>query len=212
MRALLIGASGYLGARVHRAAVAAGMEVVTAGRRPVAAAGRHVVLDLAGAESDQLRKQIGTDLESYGVAIRQVVVTMVRPPASYMESLEARQLAAIQRAEQEQTHALEQKRQADREQLDRQRVTATRELLDLEAANESLRLQRLEERIKAYPDAARYDLDTTRLGVARALAGNSRTMLHIGEPGDLAAAIFPPEEIAAPVAPPKAAPAPRRRP
>ena len=170
------------------------------------------VLDLAGAESDQLRKQIGTDLESYGVAIRQVVVTMVRPPASYMESLEARQLAAIQRAEQEQTHALEQKRQADREQLDRQRVTATRELLDLEAANESLRLQRLEERIKAYPDAARYDLDTTRLGVARALAGNSRTMLHIGEPGDLAAAIFPPEEIAAPVAPPKAAPAPRRRP
>ena len=39
------------------------------------------VLDLAGAESDQLRKQIGVDLETYGVAIRKVVVTLVRPPA-----------------------------------------------------------------------------------------------------------------------------------
>ena len=153
-----------------------------------------------------MRKQIGADLERYGVGIRQVVVTLVRPPASYMESLEARQLASIQRAEQEQRHALEQRRQADREQLDRQRVTATRELLDLEAANESLRLQRLDERIKAYPDAARYDLDTTRLGVARALAGNSRTMLHIGEPSDLASAIFPPEEPAEPIEATKAAP------
>ncbi len=177
------------------------------------------VLDLAGAESDQLRKQIGSDLETYGVAIRKVVVTLVRPPASYMDSIEGRRLASVQRAEQEERHTLEQRRQADQEQLDRQRVTADRELIDLEAANESLRLQRLEERIKAYPDAARYDLDTTRLGVARALAGNSRTMLHIGEPGDLAAAIFPPEEIATPVArpkaapavPPKPAPAPRRR-
>ena len=33
MRALLIGASGYLGGRVHRAAVDAGLEVVPAGRR-----------------------------------------------------------------------------------------------------------------------------------------------------------------------------------
>jgi len=47
MRALLIGASGYLGARVHGAALAAGIDVVTAGRRPGAASGRHVVLDLA---------------------------------------------------------------------------------------------------------------------------------------------------------------------
>jgi len=43
MRALLIGASGYLGGRVHRAADAAGIEVVPAGRQ--AADGR-VVLDL----------------------------------------------------------------------------------------------------------------------------------------------------------------------
>jgi NDP-hexose 4-ketoreductase len=43
MRALLVGASGYLGTRVHRAATAAGIEVVTAGRR----AGQ-VALDLAG--------------------------------------------------------------------------------------------------------------------------------------------------------------------
>lgn len=113
--------------------------------------------------------------------------------------------------EQEERHALEQRRQADREQLDWQRVTATRGLLDLEAANESPRLQRLDERIKAYPDAALNDLDTTRLGVARALAGNSRTMLHIGAPGDIALAIFPPEERPEPVEAPKDAPAGRRR-
>ncbi|MDT7579697.1 MAG: NDP-hexose 4-ketoreductase, partial [Pseudonocardiales bacterium] len=47
MRALLIGASGYLGARVRRAAVAAGIDVVTAGRHPVAVSDRHVRLDLA---------------------------------------------------------------------------------------------------------------------------------------------------------------------
>ncbi len=46
MRALLVGASGYLGARVHRAAAAAGVEVVTAGRS--AGGPGHVTLDLAG--------------------------------------------------------------------------------------------------------------------------------------------------------------------
>jgi nucleoside-diphosphate-sugar epimerase len=46
MRALLVGASGYLGARVHRAAVAAGIEVVTAGRS--AGGPGHVTLDLSG--------------------------------------------------------------------------------------------------------------------------------------------------------------------
>jgi nucleoside-diphosphate-sugar epimerase len=47
MRALVIGASGYLGAHVHRAAGAAGLDVVTAGRR-----GGHVALDLATAGPD----------------------------------------------------------------------------------------------------------------------------------------------------------------
>ena len=45
MRALLIGATGYLGAHVRSAAAATGVEVITAGRQP--AGGRHVVLDLA---------------------------------------------------------------------------------------------------------------------------------------------------------------------
>jgi nucleoside-diphosphate-sugar epimerase len=49
MRLLLIGASGYLGARVHRAAVAAGIDVVTVGRGRAAAGERHLVLDLAAA-------------------------------------------------------------------------------------------------------------------------------------------------------------------
>ena len=63
MRALLLGASGWLGSRVGRAALAAGWDVVAAGRGPAVGAagrgpavggscwcpapGRHVVLDLA---------------------------------------------------------------------------------------------------------------------------------------------------------------------
>lgn len=47
MRLLLIGASGFLGSHVSRAAAQAGLEVVTAGRRPSGGSAEHVLLDLA---------------------------------------------------------------------------------------------------------------------------------------------------------------------
>ncbi len=47
MRLLLIGSSGFLGSHVMRSAMHAGVEVVTAGRRPSGQPAGHVLIDLA---------------------------------------------------------------------------------------------------------------------------------------------------------------------
>ena len=146
------------------------------------------VLDLAGTESAQLAEATGAALSAYGVEVVRVVILRIRPPDEFMRSMEGRRIAVVQREEEVERHALEQRRQADRESLERQRVEAQRELIELEAANEALRLERLEERLAAYPDASRYDLETARLDVARALAGNTRAMLNVGS-GDIASAL-----------------------
>ena len=146
------------------------------------------VLDLAGTESAQLAEATGAALSAYGVEVVRVVILRIRPPDEFMRSMEGRRIAVVQREEEVERHALEQRRQADRESLERQRVEAQRELIELEAANEALRLERLEERLAAYPDASRYDLETARLDVARALAGNTRAMLIVGS-GDIASAL-----------------------
>ncbi|GAB2831603.1 NAD-dependent epimerase/dehydratase family protein [Lentzea nigeriaca] len=46
MRVLVIGAGGFLGAHVRRAALDAGFDVVTAGRSPLASSPRHLRIDL----------------------------------------------------------------------------------------------------------------------------------------------------------------------
>lgn len=147
------------------------------------------VLDLAGSESAQLAEATGAALAAYGVEVVRVVILRIRPPDEFMRSMEGRRIAVVQREEEGERHALEQRRQADRESLERQRVEAQRALIELEAANEALRLERLQERISAYPDAARFDLEAARLDVARALAGNTRAMLQVGTGGDIASAL-----------------------
>jgi regulator of protease activity HflC (stomatin/prohibitin superfamily) len=147
------------------------------------------VLDLAGSESAQLAETTGAALSAYGVEVVRVVILRIRPPDEFIRSMEGRRIAAVQREEEVERHALEQRRQADRESLERQRVEAGRELIELEAANEALRLERLQERLASYPEAARFDLETARLDVARALAGNTRAMLQVGAGGDIASAL-----------------------
>ncbi|HET9257239.1 MAG TPA: NAD-dependent epimerase/dehydratase family protein [Pseudonocardiaceae bacterium] len=49
MRMLLLGARGFLGSHVQRAASAAGWEVITAGRQPRGPAQRHITIDLTAA-------------------------------------------------------------------------------------------------------------------------------------------------------------------
>ena len=147
------------------------------------------VLDLAGTESAQLAATTGRALAGYGVQVERVVILHIKPPDEFMRSLEGRRIAAVQREEEVERHALEQRRQSDRETLERQRVEARRELIEIEAANEALRLERLQERLVAYPQASRFDLESARLDVAKALAGNTRAMLQVGSGGDIASAL-----------------------
>jgi regulator of protease activity HflC (stomatin/prohibitin superfamily) len=147
------------------------------------------VLDLAGTESAQLAATTGRALAGYGVQVERVVILHIRPPDEFMRSLEGRRIAAVQREEEIERHALEQRRQEDRETLERQRVESRREVIEIEAANEALRLERLQERLAAYPAASRYDLESARLDVAKALAGNTRAMLQVGSGGDIASAL-----------------------
>ena len=108
----------------------------------------------------------------------------------FVASREARRLATIQRAEELEHHALAQLRQADREELDRMRISARREAIELEAANEVARLERLETRIREYPNAMHWDVESQRLEVARSLAANTRAMVNVGPGGDVAASLL----------------------
>jgi len=148
------------------------------------------VLDLGDADAERLRAEIGKALEPYGVVVVRVVVTHVMPPAEFMASREARRLASVQRAEEAERHALALLRQADQEELDQQRIKARETAIELEAANEVARLTRLEERLRAYPNAVHWDVETQRLEVARALAGNTRAMVQVGPAADVAASLL----------------------
>jgi hypothetical protein len=103
-----------------------------------------------------------------------------------MATREARRLASAQRDEQTEIFALQERRQADAETLTQQRVAAQRERIELEAANETLRLRNLEQRLADYPAAARRDVLDRRIAVAEALAGNTRAMVQVGQGGDVA--------------------------
>jgi regulator of protease activity HflC (stomatin/prohibitin superfamily) len=166
------------------------------------------VLDLGEADTERLRTDIGAAIAAYGAQIQRVVITHVQPPRAFMASRESRQLASVQRAEQSDRHALEERLLADREALERQRLSAQRERIELEAANESLRLQHLQDRLVAYPQAARRDLDDQRLAVARSLAANTRAMVQVGSGGDVADALIVQSLAEGEAAPP---PAPKRR-
>jgi regulator of protease activity HflC (stomatin/prohibitin superfamily) len=148
------------------------------------------MLDLGGEDYARLRSVIGEALAPYGIEVRRVVVTHVEPPAEFMDSRESRRLAAVRRDEQTEQLALEERLQADRDALERQRIAARREQIDLEAANEALRLERLEERLTAYPAASRQDVLDRRIAVASQLAGNTRAMVQVGPGGDVADALI----------------------
>lgn len=159
-------------------------------RRLIRGIGSEHVLDLAGTESEALRRAIGESLASYGVAVDRVVVTSIAPPAAYMQSLEGRRLAGVQRAELAERHTLDRRRQADRLELERGEVEGRRRILELEAENEAFRLEQAEARIAAYPRAAQWDYDAQRIEVARALATNDRALLAVGDPGRLTEALL----------------------
>lgn len=130
------------------------------------------LLDLSTADYDAPRDGVGAALAPYGVTIQRWVVIGVRPPLEYMASREARRILAARRAEQAERYALDQQLQHDRDEL------------------EAVRLQRLQERLEAYPAAARQDVLDRRIAVARELAANTRAMVQVGPGGDVADALI----------------------
>lgn len=139
-------------------------------------------LDLGRDEADSLRATIDAKLAPYGLEVRSAAFTRVTLPTALTASLEARRLASVQLAETEQVHALDRRRLADRAALSAQEAEARRAAVEHEAAVEETRLAKLEERIAASPNAARYDLESQRLRVAQQLAGNSRAVVSLGGP------------------------------
>jgi regulator of protease activity HflC (stomatin/prohibitin superfamily) len=148
------------------------------------------ILDLGEAEAEQLRVAIGERLEPYGTEAVRAVLAHVMPPTAFVASREAQRLARLQRAEEEELHALALLRQSNREALTREQIAAGRAEIELEADNEAARLERLETTIREFPAAMRWDLDSQRLDVARALAANPRALLQVGTDSDVAGALL----------------------
>ncbi|MCP4360339.1 MAG: hypothetical protein GY796_20215 [Chloroflexi bacterium] len=161
------------------------------------------VLDLKKADLVDVVEMLSTAVDSYGVSVTNINVTYAQPPAEFMQSQEARQLAILQQKEQEERQRLAQHRQTDADALARQKVIANVErekenlqrdyqtaeaqhhIIELEAKAEALRLAKLQERLENYPQAAEFDVETNKLEIARALAGNTRAMLQIGQADDI---------------------------
>ena len=156
------------------------------------------ILDMVGRESDTVREALSSALERYGVRVTRVLVVRVDPPPGFLATREARRLAIIRTTQQEEEAGLDRRVQADRDALARQEAQARferqkeqaelaaairRREIELEADTEALRLEKLQERLAAFPEAARWDWAGERLKVARKLAGNSRAMLHLGGGG-----------------------------
>ena len=146
-------------------------------------------LDLGETEAERIRSTIDARLAAYGIAVRGVTFTRVTLPESLTRSLEARRLASVQLAEEQETHTLQQRRLTDRAALVVQEQEARQRAVELEGAAEGVRLQLLDARLAKYPRAAQYDLETGRLRVAQQLAGNSRAVVSLGA-GDLVSSLL----------------------
>ncbi len=162
------------------------------------------ILDMVGRESDTIREALSSALELYGVRVTRVLVVRVDPPGDFLAAHEARRLAIIRTSQQEQQSGLDRRVQADRDALARQEAQARferakeeaelaasirRREIELEAETEALRLEKLQDRLARFPEAARWDWAGERLKVARELAGNSRAVIQLGGSGDIADAL-----------------------
>jgi len=148
------------------------------------------VIDMTDADTAKLRQDISEVLTAYGVNVKRVVITHISLPMDFVASREAQGLAAFQRAEEQEQHTLELLRQNDRDERTRRKIAARREQIELEAANEVARLERLEERLRDYPAALDWDVQSQRLDVAKALASNTRAMVQVGPADDITTALL----------------------
>jgi regulator of protease activity HflC (stomatin/prohibitin superfamily) len=164
------------------------------------------VADIAKQDLAGFRDELADGMAAYGVQISKVTVTFAQPSADVMQSLEARQLASVQQAEQAEKQALAVRRQKDLEELAHQEVLARierekellrlkieeaklqRQLVEMEADKEEYKLAKLEQRLKDYPHAAKWIWASEKLEVSRALAGNTRAVLQVGQANEILSA------------------------
>ncbi|HYX49863.1 MAG TPA: SPFH domain-containing protein, partial [Ktedonobacteraceae bacterium] len=149
-------------------------------------------------DTHALQETLSTAAESYGIHIEHVNIVYAQPPADFMRSQEARQLALLQQEEQAEQQALALRKQTDEETLARQAVIARiererealqlqlqqagirKQMVELEAQAEELRLARLQERLEKYRQAAEWDWAAEQLEVARGLASNTHAVVQVG--------------------------------
>ena len=166
------------------------------------------ILDLAQRDMTDALAQLNARVKGYGVEIVQLAITSVLPPLDFIRSEEARQLAIVQRAAMTEQQTLARERQAAEEALAQQELLARgqrdaevlrlqaeqaalrKQVFEMEAQAEELRLARLEERLRQHPTAARWEWEGQQLEVARALAGNARAMLQVGDVSDVVGALM----------------------
>jgi regulator of protease activity HflC (stomatin/prohibitin superfamily) len=146
-------------------------------------------LDLGVVAAEQIRAAIDAKLATYGIVCRAVTFTRIQLPTPIAASLEARRLANVQLAEEEESHTLNLRRLSDRATLVANEQESRLRAVELEAAAEAKRLEELERRLTKSPKAAAYDLELGRLRVAQQLAGNSRAVVNVGG-GDLVSGLL----------------------
>lgn len=151
----------------------------------------HSINDIADEERDGLRRRITADVEGYGVGIKGINITRALLPEPFMQSQEERQLAILQQAEQTEKQTLALRRLADSSVLAQKEVVAEverkREVLRGEALRAEARRQVAEtdaQTMREYPEAVQMEVLRQRLEVARALAANTRAIVHAGGVGD----------------------------
>ena len=161
------------------------------------------VNDLSGRDISDIRTALSAAVEVYGVEVQKIKITYAQLPADFLASQEAQQLAILQQAEHAQRQVLAQRLQANQEILAQQATIAQvarenealqaniqvaenrRRLVELEAEIERLRLERLQERLAAFPVAAQWEVDSAKLDIARGLASNTHAIVQVGNVSDI---------------------------
>lgn len=171
-------------------------------------------LDLGPGEATKLKAALGKLTGPFGVEVAAATFTSVVLPVEMSASLESQRLASMQLAEQASQFALQQKKMTDQAALESLEESGKQGSVEHEAAVEELRLQHMEERLAAHPNAARYDLELQRLKVAKALAKNTRAVVGLGTnsglPPFLEAEVLSPANGDEPAKPARRTPTPRK--
>lgn len=180
------------------------------------------VRDLAQRDMAEGQARLSGRVKGYGVEIAQLAITSALPPLDFIRSEEARQLAIVQREEMTEQQTLARQKQTSEESLAQQMIQARgareaeqlrlqvqqaelrQQVVEMEAQAEELRLARLQERLAKYPLAAKWEWESQQLEVARALAGNARAMLQVGDVSDVVSALMLRDTLSAPEPEPEA--------